>query len=393
MNLLSLLAALASILLILIVLQDGFETIILPRRVSRKFRLARMFYGTIWRLWSWLARRVRSAQRREEMLSFFGPFSLILLLTLWATMLIFAFGLLQWAMADAISAPEKGVTFGTTLYMSGTTFFTLGFGDVVPHSGLSRFCAVAEAGIGFAFLALVIGYVPVIYQAFSRREVGITLLDARAGSPPTTLELLRRHISGQDTSELAQYLHDWEHWSADLLESHLSYPVLAYYRSQHDRQSWLAALTTILDTCALMMIGLNGESQRTATFTFAIARHAAVDLAQIFNTPPANGKVDRLPTETFQQLRAQLADFGFELPDDGLAEAQLAGLRRMYEPYVNALAAYLLLPLPEWISTEYSQDDWQSSAWEHASVTTQLAMARAQAEKKNIVTAQQPGSP
>ena len=184
MNLLSLLAALASILLILIVLQDGFETIILPRRVSRKFRLARMFYGTIWRLWSWLARRVRSAQRREEMLSFFGPFSLILLLTLWATMLIFAFGLLQWAMADAISAPEKGVTFGTTLYMSGTTFFTLGFGDVVPHSGLSRFCAVAEAGIGFAFLALVIGYVPVIYQAFSRREVGITLLDARAGSPP-----------------------------------------------------------------------------------------------------------------------------------------------------------------------------------------------------------------
>ena len=133
-----------------------------------------------------------------------------------------------------------------------------------------------------------------------------------------------------------------------------------------------------------MMIGLDGVSQRTATFTFAIARHAAVDLAQIFNTPPDNAKVDRLPTETFQHLRAQLTDFGFNLPNDGLAEAKLAGLRSMYEPYVHALATYLLLPLPEWISTEYSLDDWQASAWEHVASPTQLPIGQVREQKKNI---------
>lgn len=378
------LGAMTGLFLILTILQDGFETTILPRRVSRRFRLSHLFYRTTWAWWSGLARKIRNAQRREEILSFYGPLSLILLLTLWATILIFAFGLLQWSMADTISAPEKVVTFSTTLYMSGTTFFTLGFGDVVPHSALGRILAVTEAGVGFAFLALIISYVPVIYQAFSRREAGITLLDARAGSPPTTLELLRRHIYEQETDELIDYLRHWEQWSAELLESHLSYSVLGYYRSQHDRQSWLTALTTILDTCALIIIGMEGRAQKVATFTFAIARHAIVDLAQIYNAPPDKAQTKRLTSETFQRLQPQLADLGFDLPADGTAEAKLATLRNMYEPYIYALSRYLLLSLPEWIDTEYSLDDWQSSPWDDFSLTTQRPTDNKSALKKNI---------
>src|SRR5262249_37417715 len=132
-------------------------------------------------------------------------------------------------------------------------FFTLGLGDVVPVTWIARMVMVAEAGIGFGFLAIVIGYLPVIYQAFSRREVIISMLDARAGSPPTALELLKRHIEDQRLEEIDSMLRDWEHWSAELLESHLSYPVLAFFRSQHDNQSWLSALTTVLDACALVM--------------------------------------------------------------------------------------------------------------------------------------------
>ena len=104
--------------------------------------------------------------------------------------------------------------------------------------------------MGFGFLALIIGYVPIIYQAFSRRESNISLLDARAGSPSSATEMLRRHYRTQRLEELLQFLRKWEQWCATLLESHLSYPVLTYYRSQHERQSWLAALTTVLDTCA-----------------------------------------------------------------------------------------------------------------------------------------------
>src|SRR5205823_221885 len=145
-------------------------------------------------------------------------------------------------------------SFGTDFYFSGSTFFTLGMGDVAPQSNVARALAVIEAGTGFGFLALVIGYIPVLYQSFSRREVSISLLDARAGTPPTGVELLRRHDG--DMEEFTRILIEWEKWSAELLESHMSYPVLAYFRSQHDNQSWLASLTAVLDACALCMVGI-----------------------------------------------------------------------------------------------------------------------------------------
>src|SRR5438067_6964650 len=211
---------------IIAILRDAFETIILPRRVSRKIRLSRLFYTSTWLLWSAFARKMRPGNRREYYLGYFGPLSLIMLLVAWAAVLIVAFTLLQWGLSSDLNAPEKTVTFWTYLYMSGTTFITLGFGDVTPLAGLGRLLAVLEAGTGFLFLALIIGYIPVIYQAFSRRESGISLLDARAGSPPSATELLRRQYRDQQTDELRLYLLDWEKWSADLLESHLSYPVL-----------------------------------------------------------------------------------------------------------------------------------------------------------------------
>src|SRR5260370_30422218 len=248
----NILAIIVGVLCILTTLQDSFETVVLPRRVSRRFILSHLFYMTTWVLWSSVARKMRPGNRRDLYLSYFGPLSLLLLLVFWAAVLILAFALLQWVLVPAFQAPEKHATFGTYLYMSGTTFVTLGFGDVVPLFGLGRFLAVAEAGIGFLFLALIIGYVPIIYQAFSLRAVEISLLDARAGSPSSATELLRRHYRDQRIEELVQYLHNWERWSAELLESHLSYPVLTYYRSQHQRQSWLAALPHTLDFCALL---------------------------------------------------------------------------------------------------------------------------------------------
>src|SRR5438105_12041658 len=204
--------------------------------------------------------------------------------------------------------------------MSGTTFVTLGFGDVIPLFWLGRFLAVAEAGIGFLFLALIIGYVPIIYQAFSRREVEISLLDARAGSPPSATELLRRHYRNQQVEELVRYLCEWERWCAELLESHLSYPVLTYYRSQHERQSWLAALTAVLDTSALLLVGFEGIAAPTVRFAFAIARHAAVDLAQIYGIPPMNARLDRLPAADFARMRAALAEVGLRLQNEEQAE-------------------------------------------------------------------------
>ena len=361
----NILTIIVSVLFIFTILQDGFETVVLPRRVTRRFRLSRLFYMTTWVLWSSVARKMRPGSRRDLCLSYFGPLSLLLLLVFWAAVLILAFSLIQWGLVSALHAPERQVTFGTYLYMSGTTFVTLGFGDVIPLFGMGRFLAVAEAGIGFLFLALIVGYVPIIYQAFSRREVEISLLDARAGSPPSATELLRRHYRNQQVEELVRYLCEWERWCAELLESHLSYPVLTYYRSQHERQSWLAALTTILDTSSLFIVGFEGITAPTVRFTFAIARHAAVDLAQVYGIPPMNPKQNRLSPADFARMRAALSEVGLRLQHEEGAEQRLREIRRMYEPFINALADHLLLNLPPWITAGKTVDDWQTSAWDH----------------------------
>jgi voltage-gated potassium channel Kch len=350
-----------SIVLILAILLDAFEVVVLPRRVVRRFRFAKFFYRTTWIPIAALARHISSSRRRESFLGFFGPLSLILLLSLWAGGLILGFGGLHWAIESPLHAAEARSAFGTYIYLSGTTFFTLGYGDITPTAPVGRALAVLEAGIGFAFLALIIGYLPVIYQAFSRREASISLLDARAGSPPSAAELLRRH--GHNLQELDLLLHDWEKWAADILESHLSYPVLCYYRSQHNNQSWLTALTAILDASALVIIGIDGAPKRQAQLTFAMARHAVVDLAQIFDTAPGELTVDRLPSDELDRLRSALVAAGVKLATGLSAEQRLAELRGMYEPFVSTLSSFLLISLPPWIPPAEAFDNWQTSRW------------------------------
>jgi hypothetical protein len=354
-------------ILIAAIVWDAFEAVVLPRRVTRRVRLTRLFYRATWRVWSAIVRRIPSHTRRDTYLGFYGPLSLLLLLTLWAGGMVLGFAMLQAALGSRLIAPEKIATFGTDLYLSGTSFFTLGLGDVVPQSPLSRLITVVEAGMGFGFLALVIGYLPVLYSAFSRREASTVLLDARAGSPPSAGELLRRGGRGL-AEELDHFLREWERWAAELLESHLSYPVLCYYRSQHSNQSWLAALTTILDAGALAMVGIEGISPRQGELTFAVARHAIVDLAQVLKTPPRVPRVDRLPAAELKRLREVLAGAGVTLQDGEAADRRLEELRRMYEPYLYAMADFLMMPLPPWLPVGGGYDNWQTSAWERMSV-------------------------
>jgi hypothetical protein len=224
--------------------------------------------------------------------------------------------------------------------------------------------AVVQSGLGFGFLALVISYLPVLYQAFSRREVNISMLDARAGTPPTAGELLLRHRDGGDMQSLNDLLREWEKCSADLLESHLSYPVLCYFRSQHDNQSWLSALTTILDTCALVMVGVDGVPKWQAQLTFKITRHAIVDLTQVFDTSPLKNSAQRLTPDELVRLRTVLAQCGLALRNEPGDDATLAELRDMYEPYLEVLSSHLLMPLPGWLPKENAIDNWQTSAWE-----------------------------
>jgi hypothetical protein len=358
-----LLAVIFGIMLILLVALDAFETIVLPRRVTRRIRLARLFYQMVQLGSTSLGHLIRSSARRDAFRGYMGPLSLLGLLLFWAVLFVVGFGLVLWGLALPLGAPDQTISFLSYLYLSGTTFFTLGLGDVTPVPGVGRLLVVSEVAFGFIFLALVISYVPVIYQAFSRRELRISLLDARAGSPPTAVELLRRNCPGKQVEELRLLLHEWEGWCADILESHLSYPVLAFYRSQHEQQSWVEALTVILDTCALILTSLEGLPIAPARFTFAAARHAVVDLAQVLNTSPTTG-VNRLSSAEWTQVRERLAAADIRLQESTASEQKLAELRATYEPFVSALAERIQVALPPWLPPAEALDDWQTSAWD-----------------------------
>src|SRR6201997_582630 len=295
----------AGILLLVGVLFDAFQTIILPRRATGRFRITRIFYTLTWRPWVFMTQRIRNLRNREAVFSYYGPLSLIILLVVWASGLIFGFALIYYALGSPFN-DSRASGFRTDIYVRGTTIFTLGLGDVTPHRPWSRALTILEAGTGFGFLAAVMGFFPVLYSAFSRREVSISLLDARAGSPPTAAELMRRHAYEGADQQLGLLLVEWERWSAELLESHISYPLLCYFRSQHSNQSWISALTSILDTSALLIAGVRGHEARQAQLTFAMARHAVVDLAQIFSLSPVKDAPNRLPPERFDMLYNEL---------------------------------------------------------------------------------------
>src|SRR3954467_3845929 len=350
--------------LMFVVLLDAFEAMILPRRATRKYRPARLYYRIFWFLWTHVAHVIRRRGIRQHFLSVFGPLSLLGLFAVWVTLLIFSFALFHWSLAAPMGHDSSAPSLATCVYLSGQTFFTLGFGDFAPTASVGRFLSVLEAGMGFGFMAVIIGYLPVLYQAFSRRERTIGLLDARASSPPTAGELLGRVAKARALTQMDPLLGEWESWSADLLESQLSFPVLAFYRSQHDNQSWLACLTAILDTCALLLANIVDVNHYQVQITFAMARHAAVDLSLIFRTPQRQLSSDRLPDECYRELMAGLSDSKLRIDTSEHSAARLKELRAMYEPFIDALADYFKLDLPPIALSEVPVDNWQRSPWQ-----------------------------
>jgi len=364
----------AGILCLFTVLFDAFQTIILPRRATGRFRLTNLFYKFTWRPWAFFVGRLRNPRKRETAFSYYGPMSLILLLVVWAGAMVVGFALIFFALGSPFNDGTQQPGLRSDLYVSGTTIFTLGLGDVTPRSPWARELIILEAGTGLGFLAVVMGYFPVLYGAFSRREVTISLLDARAGSPPTAAELMRRHSYEGAEQALSLLLAEWERWSAELMESHISYPLLCYFRSQHNNQSWISALTSILDTSALLIAGVKGHEARQAQLTFAMARHAIVDLAQIFSLAPISNGPDRLPNDRFQQLHDSLCQSGVSVCTDPHSADRLRDMRALYEGYATALSNYLHMPLPPWISDQPHKDNWLA-----------VAKLRAQTEAANAV--------
>ena len=347
--------------LVVLVLLEIFLAFLLPRRVKRDPLLARRVAIYVFRPWRALSRALPD-HAGDTLLGTYGPFGLLLDLAIWVVLLMFGYGCLQWAAGSHLQV-GRGVDFGGDLYFSAATLVSSGTAGMAAHSVAARVLQVLDAATGLAVLTIVISYLPSLYQAFSRRETTVSQLDARAGSPPSAGRLVVRAAQRRGWGAVNNYLRGWEEWSAELMETHLSYPTLAYFRSQHVNQNWLSALCTILDASALAVSAAPEGSVEEARFTFAISRHAVADLAYTFRVKPA-APPDRLPPADFDALIAALADSGVELRDEPQAiRERLERLRRLYEPYAAVLAEHLELALPPWLAPESDTDNWRTTAW------------------------------
>ncbi len=349
--------------LVVLMLAEIFLTFLLPRRVKRDPRLVRTVFAYGWRPWRRFARRL-SAQAADTMLGIYGPLGVIVNLVLWVAGMMLGYACLQWAAGSHLGAGHRAVGFGDDLYFSAATMTTDGPASLGAHSAFARAVQVIDAGSGLAVLAIVIGYLPALYQAFSRREATVSQLDARAGSPPSPGRLVLRTTQRGGWDALCAYLAGWEQWVAELMETHLAYPVLGYFRSQHVNQNWLAAMCTVLDACAFMIAAAPRESVDSARFTFAIARHAVVDLSYSFHAGPTPPAHDRLPPEDLGELLRQLSAAGVEPAVDAATVAErLTHTRALYEPYVCALSSHLELALPAWLAPDSPNDNWRNTDW------------------------------
>ena len=342
------LAGIGGGVLILLMLAEFFVAFMLPRRVKRDPRIARGIYTALWRPWRGAA-ALLSPAGEDTMLGIFGPLALLLQLVIWVLGLMLGYALLQWAFGSDLGLGAH--SFGDDLYFSSGAFLSAAVSGV-PVGVATKVLFLLEAATGVAVLFIVIGYLPSVYSAFSRREVAVSQLGTRAGTPPTAVHLLRRIAERGNWEHLRTYLSDAEEWVAEMMETHLSYPLLAYYRSQHVNQNWLAALTTIVDTSAAILAALPEGQASIAEQTYGIGRHALSDLAHVFNVRP--GRTDRLTDDAFEDIRRSVEQHEREIVDRESMRRRLDHLRAAYEPNAIGLSVALALPLPGWAPGEGS---------------------------------------
>jgi hypothetical protein len=335
------LIAIVGALLVALVLSEFFVTFMLPRRVRRDPKIARGLDRILWRRWRALARRLKPASA-DTFLGFFGPLALLAQLVVWALGLMIGYGLIEWAVAGG-SFSARFLTSSGLLLNAGASSGSVGVHVV----------ELLEAATGLSVLFIVIGYMPAVYSAFSRRETAVSQLATRAGSPPAAAALLQRVAARGSWRHLERDLQAWEEWAAELMETHLTYPLLAFYRSQHEDQNWLATLTTIVDVAAFLKAIVPDENSVAADITFRIGRHALADLALQFRLEPA--PVDRLSDSDFDDLFAIIDRSELANVDREVARCRLDQYRGEYEPNAQALAESLALTLPPWSRREDSR--------------------------------------
>jgi hypothetical protein len=334
--------------IVLLILVDIFYTVVVPRRapsLGRQVRFSNIFIPKTWAIWREIGLRQSESERRETFLGLYGALAVVLLLDFWVALLILGYGLMFWALRSELRPPPD--SFGTAVYYAGVSLLTLGFGDIVAIDWPSRVISLIAAGNGLGLFAMVITLLFTLYGSFQRREQAVVVLEAGAGAPPSGVVLLETYALAGILQDLPKVFADWQSWAAEVLDSHLAYPVLAYFRSSHDNDSWISSLGAVMDASTLVLTTIEGGPTGWAKLSRAVGGHCIEDLVFYFRlTDQREVGVERAE---FDEARRRLANAGFRLRDADESWANFSHLRSEYAGRVNALARYWASPPAQWI--------------------------------------------
>jgi hypothetical protein len=323
---------------------DVFQAVILPRATSIRFRVSGHLVRLLWPLWSRVAMRIDDSEIREDVLGTFAPLSLVGFLVVWAVGCIIGYGLILYGLRTEV---RPVANLGEAIYLAGTSFLTIGYGDIVPTSGMSRAIGLAAGASGFGIVAVVTSFLFALFAAFGAREHFVVALGARAGSPPSGVTLIEKYARYGIMSDLDGLFEEGMHWAAMTLESHIAYPILAYFRSSHDYESWVAAVGAMLDASTLKIALLDEGPIGHAKFFNTLGSHLVHDVASYFNLSlEGDPGVER---HEFDLARSRLRDAGLSVRGADEAWHEFAEMRGRYAPGLNAMARHWRIPPAQWI--------------------------------------------
>jgi hypothetical protein len=335
------------VVILAVAFYDVFQSVVLPRPSIGKLRIAPWILRPLWASWRWFGMRESRIDRRENRLGTFGPVALLVLLAFWSLSSILGYALIIDSITNQIEPPPQD--FWTSLYFSAGTLLPLSYGEILPIGFLARLVIVAESATGVALIALVISLLFSLYGSFQRREELVVTLDALAGAPPAGLQILETVSSHRMPDELRATFDDWRRWSAAVLESHLAYPILVYFRSSHDNEAWLNSFGAVMDAATLVLSTVVSEdaTEGHARLMVKVGNHLVEDLAWYFRFK--NAGVPIVERHEFDDARQRLISAGYKCKEADAAWTEFASLRSKYASLINQLAGRLAILPAKWI--------------------------------------------
>ena len=337
---------------------DLFETVVVPRPTPGWFRIGRYMVRGSWRGLRAL-HDGRPSRSYDRVLGLFAPAATMALLATWLVALILGYGLVLYALRDELRPVPPNL--GSALYFAATSVLTLGFGDIVAVDAPARIIVAMGAISGLGVVALVVTFLFSLYGSYQRREVEVVALQAAAGAPPSAVALLETYAQLDLVERLPALFLEWERWAVVVLDSHVAYPLLAFFRSSHDNLSWISALGTVLDAASLVLTTIDGVPRGEAKLFKRVGTHLVED---IYNLGFRAGEATNLDRSSFDAACDRLEEAGFKLLPRDEVWPRFEAARATYALRLEAMARYLATPATSWLgdpvalrSPLHAQDD------------------------------------